>query len=340
MFRKKKRLSEEDINQIKGAFFGFFVGDALGVPVEFKTRASLEENPVVDMREFGTHNQEKGTWSDDTSMVLATMDSIIKKGTINDKDIMNNFVKWYDEAEYTPNGKVFDIGNTTARTIERYKECHDTHKSGDTDIESNGNGSLMRILPISILLNYTTRTFKEGLLLDMNYMKCNLEISCLTHAHMFSVLGCTLYSFFMRYLLIDETKEGAFFRSQLKVRKIFGLENPETEVAEEARKEYFKLLWSDYLEKCEKEDVKSSGYVVDTIESVIYSILRNNTFKSSVLEAVNLGNDTDTIGALTGALAGLKYGYNQIPTEWIDTLKRKDYLEEMVDEFIKTIEYF
>lgn len=98
---------------IKNGIIGFVVGDVLGVPVEFMTREKLRKNPVVDLREYGTHNQPLGSWSDDTSMTLATMDSIIHKEEIDTTDIGNRFLNWYRKNEYTPLGKVFDIGRTT-----------------------------------------------------------------------------------------------------------------------------------------------------------------------------------------------------------------------------------
>ena len=98
---------------IKNGIIGFVVGDVLGVPVEFMTREKLRKNPVVDLREYGTHNQPLGSWSDDTSMTLATMDSIIHKEEINTTDIGNRFLNWYRKNEYTPFGKVFfGLGNT------------------------------------------------------------------------------------------------------------------------------------------------------------------------------------------------------------------------------------
>ena len=114
MFFYRKKKKTDDYNRIKASFFGFFVGDALGVPVEFQSRKSLKNNRVESMLEFGTHYQPAGTWSDDSSMVLATTDSLITKRKIDYYDIMNNFLKWYKEGEYTPNGKVFDIGNATS----------------------------------------------------------------------------------------------------------------------------------------------------------------------------------------------------------------------------------
>ena len=122
IFKKEKKTELSDNDSIKGALFGFFVGDALGVPVEFVDRETLRKNKIKDMEEYGTHNQPKGTWSDDSSMILATMDSIINEKKINYFDIMNKFNEWYIKGKYTPFDNVFDIGNATAAALSKYKK--------------------------------------------------------------------------------------------------------------------------------------------------------------------------------------------------------------------------
>jgi len=140
------------MKKIKSMLLGFAVADALGVPVEFKSRESLKKNPVVDMQGFGTYNQPAGTWSDDTSMTLATMESISRLKKIDYADIMQNFSMWLESGKFTPFGKVFDCGMTCRRAIFNFStkifgknkpplEC------GLADENSNGNGLLMRILP-------------------------------------------------------------------------------------------------------------------------------------------------------------------------------------------------
>ena len=137
---------------IKNGIIGFVVGDVLGVPVEFMAREELRKNPVVNLREYGTHNQPLGSWSDDTSMTLATMDSIIHKEEIDTTDIGNRFLYWYRKNEYTPLGKVFDIGRTTIQALVKYELKLDEVKNcGEDDEYSNGNGSLMRMIPIALL---------------------------------------------------------------------------------------------------------------------------------------------------------------------------------------------
>ena len=184
--KPQNKISEKD--RIKGALFGFFVGDALGVPVEFINREELRKNRVTDMLEYGTHNQPKGTWSDDSSMVIATIDSLNNKKSIDYTDIMNNFLEWYKYAKYTPANDVFDIGNATALALRKYNNNKNNFKCGGSDIYTNGNGSLMRILPVSLYLHYTD---------DPIFDVVN-NISSMTHAHIYSIFSGIIYTIFIK----------------------------------------------------------------------------------------------------------------------------------------------
>ena len=135
--------------KILDGIIGFAIGDALGVPAEFKSRNELKINPIVDMIEGGAHNQEKGTFSDDTSMTLATMDSIISKKVIDTEDLAIKFVDWYRKSEYTATGKIFDIGDTTRQALAKFElKIDKAVNCGGVGEYDNGNGSLMRLLPI------------------------------------------------------------------------------------------------------------------------------------------------------------------------------------------------
>ena len=129
---------------------GVVVGDALGCPVQFMSREEIADRPhgpVAGMEGYGTYNMPVGTWTDDSSMALATLSSIIDKGEADPTDIMTRFIAWYEDGEYTPFGEAFDIGNTCSCAIERYEQERDPMTCGGTSVRSNGNGSLMRIMP-------------------------------------------------------------------------------------------------------------------------------------------------------------------------------------------------
>ncbi|MGB4437301.1 MAG: ADP-ribosylglycohydrolase family protein, partial [Acetomicrobium sp.] len=133
-------------DKVIGGLLGLCIGDALGVPVEFQSREKLKRNPVKDMMGYGTHNQPPGTWSDDSSLAFCLAESLCNGFDL--QDIADKFVKWMYEGYWTPWGKAFDVGHTTQIAISRLKKGVDPLESGPTDERSNGNGSLMRILPL------------------------------------------------------------------------------------------------------------------------------------------------------------------------------------------------
>lgn len=203
-------------------------------------------------------NVPKGCWSDDSSMVIATMKAIIdNKGNINYIDIMNNnFMLWAEEDKFCSDNKAFGIGRTTLRALRNYKyrnefkEYENPQNCGINNFNDNGNGSLMRILPIAYYC-------------------------------------------------------------------------------------YYKKLNDNDISKLNMDDISSSGYVVDTLEAVIWCFMRNDNYKDSIIEAINLGNDSDTIGALVGGLSGIYY--SNIPIEWLNDLVKKDYLLDLCNEYYEHI---
>lgn len=307
------------LNKIRSMILGHTVGDALGVPVEFSRREKLKENPVVDMREFGTYNMPKGAWSDDTTMVLCLMESLSRCKKIDYKDIMTNFAKWVKKGEFTPTGKLFDIGNGTHDAIRKFMRGAEPLSCGGADERSNGNGSLMRIAPVPL---YAFMVKKDAINMAHN-------VSMLTHAHSRSLMACGIYTLIALNLLNKKTLSEAIELGLQDAKRIYSA-NPkfENEV------KIYGRLWNIYeFIKLPETEISSSGYVVDTLEAVIWCLLNTQSFKDCVLKAVNLGRDTDTIGAIAGGLAGLAYGEDNIPKEWINALIKREFIEECCDKF-------
>ncbi len=296
------------------------------------------------MEEYGTHNQPRGTWSDDSSMVLATIDSMynnkevfLQKEIFNYKDLMNRYSMWKNQAEYTPNKKVFDIGITTADAISRYESNKDNVFAGNDSFNANGNGSLMRIIPLALYTKYCIFNGYTIKLLGDNYDVIK-KFSSLTHAHTLSIMSCYIYNIFVsNYLDLNDLND-AYVKTQKHFKYIFDGKIQKDYGDLELCKKYFNRLIYNDISKLNERDIKSSGFVVDTLESSLWCVLTSHTFEESVLKAINLGDDTDTIGALTGALAGLVYGVNSIPQKWLDSLQRKDYLDDMVNKYIELIQ--
>ena len=321
LFHNKNTIIE-DSERIKGSLFGFFTGDALGVPVEFVGREELKRNKVTRMLEYGTHNQPIGTWSDDSSMVIATIDSLINNNGINYNDIMDNFFRWYKEGEYTPNGIVFDIGNATSSALQKYQNDKSNYICGSNNVYSNGNGSLMRILPIALYLHYN----------DDSMLDVIKNISGMTHAHVYSIFSCVIYTVLVNEYLNCQNIKKAYLNMQQTIKNMF----EKYDIKEDLKHIFNRVIYNDISKLTEKE-IKSSGFVIDSLEACIWCVLKTKSYEAAVLKAVNLGDDTDTIGALTGGLAGLIYGYKGVPEKWINVLKRKEYLSNLVEKFCKLI---
>ena len=303
-------------DKIKAVMLGHAVGDALGVPVEFCERNELAEKPVTDMVGYGTYPYPEGCWSDDTSMSLAALDSLAS-GKLDFDDIMVKFGEWYYDDEYTPTGEMFDVGNTCSYAIDNYFAYHKpVEECGLTGERSNGNGSLMRIHPFVM---YATASFlkgnEEGYWL---WMECIKRASALTHAHDRSVMGCYIYGYCLSFLLKEATRESLIAGIKFAAEDLDYL--PEFE--------HYRRIFDPNFEKIAIDDIKSTGYVVDTLEAALWCVLTTNNYRDCVLKAVNLGDDTDTVAAVAGGLAGALYGYDAIPKEWLDTLKRRDYIEK------------
>ena len=309
------------MSKILSGVMGHALGDAMGVPVEFIPRRELSFNPVTDMRGKGSHPVPKGYWSDDTSMEIALMDSFIEKGKFDYDDIMNKFSELVNFGKYTPVGEVFDIGRTCLQAIRNYiKGEYKATECGLDTVNANGNGSLMRILPVAYYCYYNKLEANE----IFSLVK---DISSLTHRHEISVLGCYIYINYVIFLLEENDK----FEAYDKVKNI-----DYSMFSKESLDVYFRVLKED-INKVNIDDIKSSGYVVDTLEACLWVILNTESFKEAILNAVNLGNDTDTIGAITGSIAGIIYGYESIPNEWLESLAKREYLENLCNDFEKAV---
>lgn len=271
------------INKLKDAIYGLAVGDALGLPVQFKYR---DQYPLVEsMIPDAFTKLPKGTFSDDTSMALAICDSIRKNGRIDVNDIRHNFEEWLNNGKYTQTGLAIDIGSTCGNAIE--------DKRGYDDEWSQGNGSLMRTIPLAFVQGITDEEIRQ--------------VSAITHAHQNCMDACVYYVRIAGDLLEEKS-----------LKDSIRLHITENSVYQRIRQ----------IEKLSREEIKSSGYVVDTFEAAMWCLMTTDNYRDCLIKAVNLGDDTDTVGAVAGGLAGIMYGIDKIPKEWIDNI----YMHEIIDE--------
>ncbi|GAA4409049.1 ADP-ribosylglycohydrolase family protein [Nibrella viscosa] len=302
-------------NLYKDILFGIAVGDALGVPVEFKSRALIAQKPVTDMIGFGTYNLPAGTFSDDSSLSFCLAEALTHEFSL--AEIGNNFVKWLNHNFWTPTGHVFDVGIATSQAIRRLQNGYSPELAGGMEISDNGNGSLMRILP---LLVYT----KDKDLADR--YQITKQVSSITHGHIRSVIACFYYLEFARQIINGKDKFEIYKNLQTEITDFLKslLVNPD-EI------KLFDRLLNRNIYELKAYDIRSSGYVLHTLEASIWCLLTTDNYKAATLKAVNLGEDTDTTGAVTGGLAGLLYGFGAIPKSWIQKIARKDDIEDLAN---------
>lgn len=302
----------------KSGVIGLAIGDAMGVPLEFCVREKLMQHPTTQMLGYGSHDVPKGSWSDDSSMTLATIDAIIKDGCINYNTIATNFLEWMKNAKYTPTDTVFDIGRTCLRAIAKFESNQEiAEKCGGTSEMDNGNGSMMRILPLTYYCFSKNMNEKEIYEIVKN-------VSSITHGHEISIMGCFIYVMYGIELLSNKNLTHAYE----KIKKI----KYNTYFSEKTIDRYERILKKN-IKKYSLDEIKSTGFIVDTLEATLWILLNTNSYNQSIIGAINLGNDTDTVGACVGGLAGIYYGLENINKTWQSELLKYDYIVELCDKF-------
>ncbi|NCD68840.1 ADP-ribosylglycohydrolase family protein [Mucilaginibacter agri] len=306
----------------KSILFGVAIGDAVGVPFEFKSREEIKKMPAIDMVGYGTYGMPPGTFSDDTSLTFCLAESIASG--FNLKDIAQKFINWRYNNYWTARNEVFDVGITTQHAIDRLLKGVQPDLAGDFGEESNGNGSLMRILPL--VLHIFNKPIAER-------YQITKQVSSITHGHVRSAIACFYYLEFALGLLNGSDK----FEIYNNLQKVIADHLQSLGINTE--KTLFDRLLIDRIELIPEEKIRSSGYVLHTLEASIWCLLTTDNYKDAILKAVNLGGDTDTTAAVTGGLAGLLYGYQNIPKSWLTQIARKDDIEDLAMRMINNLSY-
>jgi len=209
----------------------------------------------------------------------------------------------------------------TRRALTNYANGEEPLKSGGIGERDNGNGSLMRILPV---LFYLQKTYGENFTKKEKPYEIIHNISSLTHRHKRSMIACGIYITIADYISREYSLNEAV---KLGIKKSFQYYEDKEEFKEELK--YYQRLNDKNFHKLPEEEIKSSGYVVVSLEAALWSLVNTVTYKDCLLKAVNLGEDTDTVAAIAGGLAGLYYGCEDIPKEWLDKIQRRKYVEEL-----------
>jgi ADP-ribosyl-[dinitrogen reductase] hydrolase len=272
------------------------------------------------------YNQAPGTWSDDSSMVFCTVESLCKGYDL--EDIALQYSKWKNQRFWTPRGRVFDIGIQTNKAIERIDRFLEMGlrikpipEQGVNEKE-NGNGSLMRILPLAFYLK--DKPAEEG-------YRIIREVSALTHAHVRAVTGCFIYVRFIISLLEGKDK----FQSYTELRNFI----PDffRNCTKSSEYEHYSRILDQNIADLPESSIRSSAYVLHTLEACMWCVMRQENYRDTILTAVNLGEDTDTVAALAGGLAGIIYGLEQIPPQWLEVLARKDDILDLAKRFSASV---
>lgn len=317
-------------NLVLDAILGLAVGDALGADNEFQFREEVQEHP--------THTMPKeALYTDDTSMNLCLLDALVDRKTIDYRAIMDNFILWVGKGAFTPQGKAFGMGITTMNALKRYAASKNPLTSGSTDEFENGNGALMRILPLSF---YLYEHYDGDFLSSPEGFQVAKTTIALTHAHPRNIAGVTIYLAISEDIIHARLAKGApltflqFRKTILKGAKR-SIEFLTKDPLYRSQVPYYSKLLQNpstkkmHLETFQEKEIRSSGYVVDTLEAAVWSCLTSSDYRTVVLKTANLGDDADTVAAVAGGLAGLAYGNKQIPTEWLKNMVDVDTIEAL-----------
>ena len=286
-----------------GAFLGLAIGDAVGTTLEFRSRDAQPR--LEDMTGGGPYALPPGAWTDDTAMALALADSLAATGTLDCRDLMGRFVRWWQDGEYSCTGTCFDIGNATSAALDRYVRTGDP-LAGSTHPRTAGNGSLMRLAPVALRF--------------WNDQSCLVDTAAdqsrTTHAAEEAVDACRAFAELLAAAIAGSP------RSAVLAPRPF-----------EGAPAIDGILAGGWRGRARNE-IRSSGYVVHTLEAALWSVARAGDFRDAVLLAANLADDADTVAAVTGQLAGALYGLSGIPDRWLDRLAWKDRLLETAQRLL------
>jgi len=299
----------ETILRYRGAMMGLAVGDALGVPGEFQPRGAYPK--ITEMIGGGPFHLSPGEWTDDTSMALCLGKSLIDCDGFNAKDQMDKYWAWIENGYMSSNGRMFDIGDTTSEALCKYRKTGEVY-AGVDDLKRAGNGSLMRLVPIPLFFENDT---------DARQSAANM--SATTHGAKTCIASCVFFTRVLHRALQGLSKEA-----------ILTMEDPDNWFYKLEPDVHLDIAKGAYKAKTE-DQIKSTGFVIHTLEAALWSFYTTDTFEEGAIKAVNLGEDTDTVGAVYGQLAGAYYGIRAIPQRWLDKVVLKDIIIEVADKLFE-----
>ena len=310
----------ESINRIKGGIYGLLIGDALGVPYEFHSKDDI---PPVEQIEMIPPNgfqrshagTTPGTWSDDGAQALCLLESLLEKGVFDLTNFSDKLLSWYENGLWAVDNRVFDIGIQTSMALSMYKNGGDPKDCGNIRPDGKGNGALMRVLPLAL---WHTGTDAE--LVSDAHKQC-----LITHGNITNQVCSAFYC-----LMAKEILNGNHFELSLgnAIKKLCDIYSDMPEYLDEFQ---FRL-------QPDEPDIwigRGGGYVVDSLRSAVMIMKTAASYEEAVRQSIALGDDTDTTACITGGLAGIYFGYENIPKRWVDFLRDSDKVEKLVNSLLQ-----
>lgn len=294
-------LSPAILDRARGAFLGLAVGDSLGTTLEFTRR---DTQPLhTEMLGGGPFDLRPGQWTDDTAMALALADSLISCSGFNPNDLASRFVSWWQDGTYSCTGNCFDIGITTREALARFVRTGDPF-AGSTAPDTAGNGSLMRLAPVALYALHDASQADQ----------LSRDQSRITHAAPPAIDACAYFVQLLREAILGQP-------DVLRSRTWCG----DADIA---------AIAAGSWRPKSRDQIRSSGYVIDTLEAALWAVGTTTSFEDALVLAVNLGEDSDTVGAVTGQLAGTIYGASAIPERWLHSLAWRSKIAEAADRLL------
>lgn len=297
-------------DRYRGCMLGLAIGDALGTTLEFSSRSDNEDHTEIIGE--GPFSLKPGQWTDDTSMALCLAYSLLEKNLFDSHHQMQLYTQWWQQGLFSSTGECFDIGSTTALALSNFLKTGEAY-SGSTDENTAGNGSLMRLAPVPL---FYASTPSEAI-------KKSGESSKTTHGAIQAVDACRYYAGLIIGALLGHSKDQLlkpFYSPQDGHWDYFP-------VCQEVEA----VVRGSYKQK-NRNDIRSTGYVIDSMEAALWAFFNTEDFESGLIKAVNLGGDSDTVGAIYGQLAGAFYGESQIPFRFIKQIHCPHYFYFIADE--------
>ncbi len=296
-------------DRFRGCLLGLAAGDALGTALEFKRPGTFQ--PIHDMIGGGPFGLKPGQWTDDTSMALCLAASLIERGGFDAKDQMNRYLRWYRDGYLSSTGDCFDIGNTVASALSRFRNTEEPY-SGTTDEMSAGNGSLMRLAPVPM---YFAGDAAEAI-------DRSADSSRTTHGAKEAVDSCRYFAGLLVGALKGVGKETLLAPHYCPVEGLWERSPLAERIA---------CIGGGSFKDRNPPAIKGTGYVVQSMEAALWALHKSQDFREGALLAVNLGDDADTTGAIYGQIAGAHYGSEAIPAEWRERLTMATKIASVAD---------